>query len=284
MRKRNRVGFLVLGLLGLMAFTGKPDTQKTDSTALAIPRDGNDRALASFQHGEELVYKIYYNLNFVWIPAGEVTFKVTDEGNSYHLAAEGKSYSTYDWFFKVRDTYDTYVDKATLLPNVSIRDVHEGSYHLYDKVNFDQKTKTSSFARGPNRDKIEHTGQVQMGDSMHDILSALYYTRTMQLEQLSEGQALPVKLMLDEEVYPLKVKYRGKEEKNVKGLGDFEALRFTPDLVAGHVFKEGAEMKVWASADQNRVPLAIESPVRLGSVKVVLKSWKGLKYEMTSRR
>ncbi len=239
---------------------------------------------ANFQSGEEIVYKIYYNWNFVWLPAGEVIFNVTDDGANFHFNARGRSYSTYNWFFKVDDDYDTYADRNTLLPSVAIRDIHEGGYHLYDKVTFDQNQQISSYARGPNKDKIEHTGTVPLGDYMRDILSIIYYTRTMNFESLNIGQSIPVKLLLDEEIYPLSVKYKGKEEKNIKGLGKFSTLQFTPDLIAGHVFKPGTEMKVWASDDLNKIPLMIESPVSLGSVKVVLKSWKGLKYDLSSKK
>jgi Protein of unknown function (DUF3108) len=62
-----------------------------------------------FQAEEILTYAVYYNWNFIWIPAGEVIFKVTDKGNQYHLSAKGRTYSSYEWFFKVRDNYDTYV-------------------------------------------------------------------------------------------------------------------------------------------------------------------------------
>jgi hypothetical protein len=47
---------------------------------------------------------------------------------------------------------------------------------------------------------------------------------------------------------------------------------------------EGASMKIWASADGNKVPLMIESPVSVGTVKVVLKSWKNLKYDTTAKK
>ena len=56
----------------------------------------SDASEAPFQAGEELVYKIYYNLNFVWISAGEVTFKVEDEGNRYHFSATGVTYDSYE--------------------------------------------------------------------------------------------------------------------------------------------------------------------------------------------
>ena len=62
-----------------------------------------DPAMLPFQAKEKLIYKIYYNLNFVWIPAGEVVFEVKDEGDLYHLEVTGRTYPSYEWFYKVRD-------------------------------------------------------------------------------------------------------------------------------------------------------------------------------------
>ena len=36
----------------------------------------------AFQGGEKLVYKLYYNWKFVWIPAGEVKFNVIENKNA----------------------------------------------------------------------------------------------------------------------------------------------------------------------------------------------------------
>ena len=60
---------------------------------------------------EVLTYKIYYNWNFVWLSAGEVTFKIKDEGKQYHFSASGDTYDSYQWFFEVHDRYDAWVDK-----------------------------------------------------------------------------------------------------------------------------------------------------------------------------
>ena len=54
------------------------------------------------------------------------------------------------------------------------------------------------------------------------------------------------------------------------------------ELVEGYVFEEGSKMKVWFSDDQNKLPLQIESPVSIGSVKAVLLRHEGLKYPLKS--
>jgi hypothetical protein len=82
---------------------------------------------------------------------------------------------------------------------------------------------------------------------------------------------------------PLNIKYGGKETKEVKGLGDFKTLKMVPDLVGGKVFKDGDKMTLWVSDDSNKIPLIIESPVSIGSIKAVLKSYSGLKYDLSSK-
>jgi hypothetical protein len=239
---------------------------------------------STFQPGEELVYKIYYNLNFVWIPAGEVTFKITDEGSSYHMTAKGRTYSSYEWFYKVRDNYDTWVDKNTMLPTISIREINENRYQLYDKVVYDQTGRKATYERGKNKNNITSRGVVNLNECMHDVLSIVYYSRTFDYANAQKGQEFPVKVMLDEEIYPLKYKLVGREEKKVKDIGKWSTLKFTPQLVAGNVFNENAQMKIWASDDANKIPLMIESPVAVGSVKVVLKMANGLKYNMSAKK
>lgn len=232
----------------------------------------------TFQGGEEITYKLFYNWNFVWLAAGEVTFRVREVGSQYHLSAVGRTYSSYEWFYRVRDYYDTYVDKETLLPYISIRNIHEGGYRLYDKVTFDRKRRVAVGLRGKTRDQATVT-EYPIDRCIHDMLSIVYYARNIDFDQMRPGQQFPIKIFLDKETYPLKVKYLGKEERTkVKKQGRFQTHVFSPEVIAGEVFKEDDQMKVWVSADRNRVPLLIESPVSVGSVKAVLKSYKGLKY------
>ena len=262
-----------------------PPQYGDDVQPSAMPYDAcSDAGDVPFQAGEELVYKIYYNLNFVWIAAGEVTFKVEDEGSRYHFSATGVTYDSYEWFYKVRDYYHTYADKQTLLPQTSIRHVTENKYRIYDKVDFDQKNRKAVYNRGKTQETATLNGNLTLSDCMHDVLSVIYYCRTLDYSNVQSGQEYPIKLMLDEETHSLKYRFIAREEKSVRGLGKFNTMRFSPQLVAGNVFKDDAKMKIWASDDANKIPLMIESPVSVGSVKVVLKSWKGLRYDMTAKK
>ncbi len=257
----------------------QPDNTSTDGSKAHQTVINN-----AFQNGEQLVYKIFYNLNFVWIPAGEVTFHVTDEGSRYHFSAEGKTYSSYEWFYKAYNKLDSYVDKSTFLPQTSIRWVAENRYKLYDKVHFDQKARLANFERGDTKDEVKLRGSMKLEDAMHDMLSAVYYSRTIDYAKAKTGQDFPMKVFLDESTYSLRYRYMGVEEKKIHNLGKYSTIKIVPQLVAGNVFSENSQMKIWATNDDNRLPLMIESPVSVGSVKVVLKSYSGLKHPLSSKK
>jgi Protein of unknown function (DUF3108) len=238
----------------------------------------------AFQSGEELVYKIYYNLNFVWIPAGEVTFKVFDEGEQYHMQAFGRTYSSYEWFFKVRDEYNSWVDKQTLLPNYSERSVNEGNYTIFEKISFNQSSRKTTVWRARKKGMAETKTEHNITADVHDVLSSLYFLRNIDFASKEKGATQSFSIFMDKEEFPLKMRYMGQDpKKKVHNMGRYKTLKFQPDVIAGSVFNEDTKMQVWVSDDQNRIPVLIESPVSVGSVKMTLKSYKGLKYDFTAK-
>ncbi|HPK10263.1 MAG TPA: DUF3108 domain-containing protein [Saprospiraceae bacterium] len=237
----------------------------------------------AFQSGEKLVYKTYYNLKFIWIPAGEVTFYVSEDEENYEISVDGRSYPSYDSFFKVRDYYYSRVDKETMYPRNFVRKVEEGDYRKFDSIAFDQKNRTAISFNGKTKESAKMNAHA-LGECMQDLVSILYFLRNTDVDQYKVGDYIPTKVFFDKETFPINVTYDGIENgKKIKDLGKFNTLRVIPDLVAGEVFKKGDKMKIWVSNDENKLPLLIESPVSVGSIKAVLKSYEGLRYPLTAK-
>lgn len=237
----------------------------------------------TFQVGEDLVYTVYYNWNFVWLTAGEVRFRVEDAGNEYHLVMTDRSYKSYEWLYRVRDRYDTYIDKETLLPRLSTKTIEQGSYRLYDKTVLDQNKRKVTTWRGKTKEKAKEK-IFEVENCLHDMLSIIYHARNINFDNYDEGQVFPIEIFMDNTVYPLKMRYLGKEkEKKIKGTGKFNTVLFSPEVIEGKIFKEDDQMRVWATDDQNKLPVLIESPVSVGAIKVVLKNYEGLRYDLEAK-
>jgi hypothetical protein len=233
--------------------------------------------------GEKLVYKAYYNWGFVWVPAGEAEFYIKETADTYEVTVRARTYAGYDAFFKVRDYYHSSMDKKTMLPRYFVRHVEQGGYKKFDSLVFyPEKNKAVSF-NGPSRARAIKE-DVQIDPCTHDLLSVFYFLRNVNIRHFKPGDQIPVKMLFDREIYPIKVRYHSAHRNmDIKGLGKMNAVKIIPDLITGTVFKDGNKMEIYVSDDGNKVPLLVESPLVVGSAKAVLKSHSGLRYKMDFR-
>lgn len=229
----------------------------------------------AFQEGERLSFKVWYNAGFVWIGAGEATMSINAEmlngQPTYHIVGEGRTLKSYEWFYKVRDKYESWVDKESLLPLKFVRNVNEGGYRIYHHVLFNRSVDKA----------ISTRGVYAVPQCVQDVVSAIYYARNINYDAYRPGTRIPFSMFLDDEVYHLYIRYLGKEIIETK-YGRFRAIRIAPLLVSGHTFSGGEKMTVWVSDDANHVPLRVDSPIQIGSVKVDLMGYQRLRYPLSS--
>ena len=273
LKKYRFIYTLLIG--GLLAFSSQQD--KKPPLSKVLPPEFCNTQNVTFKDGEEVTYKLYYQLNFIWLAAGEIVFRVEETPDTYKVTADGRTISAFEWFYKVEDHYETILDKKTMLPIEFTRDISEGKFQLYNRFVFDQENRKVISYKGKSRDnlKIEY---YDLSHCMHDMMSILYYVRNMDFDAIGENETFPVSIFLENE-YPLNVKMLSKNEiKRFKGLGKYKAHSISPEVLEGYYFNEGTEMKIWFTADSNKIPLMVESPVSVGSVKAVLKKWRGLRH------
>ncbi|HMW38248.1 MAG: DUF3108 domain-containing protein [Saprospiraceae bacterium] len=235
-----------------------------------------------FLPGETIVYKVFYNWNFIWLSAGEVSFEVKDEGDVYHIEVTGKTYTSYEWFYKVRDKFHTYLDKKTLMPRLFIRDIQEGSYQHYEKIVFDYPTQKIQSFVGKSIGTAKKT-ELPMEDKLYDLISSLYYLRTVDRSLLKSKTRIPFKMILDNEIYKMDITSSEVSKVSVKESGNYQVIKCITQVIAGNVFRSNTSLKVNVGDDDNRLPVLIESPLSVGSVKAVLKTATNLKYPHSSR-
>ena len=113
------------------------------------------------------------------------------------------------------------------------------------------------------------------------MLSSIYYARNINFNGYQPGDKIPFNMFLDNQVYNLYIRYLGKEVIKTK-YGKFHAIKFKPLLIKGTMFQGGEGMTVWVSDDADHIPLRIESPIAIGSVKVDMTKYRGLRYSLSS--
>lgn len=230
---------------------------------------------SAFVAGESLTFRVFYTVAGMFVGAGEAVFNSSLEKLNnkpvYHIVGEGKTFSFYDNFFKVRDKYETYIDTTTLQPYKFIRNVYEGGYKKYENVTFN---KTTNIA-------VTNDGVYKVPACVQDVLSAIYYSRNIDFDKYKPGDKIPFTLFLDKELFAMYIRYMGKETIKTK-YGKFKAIKFKPLLIKGTIFEGGEKMTVWVSDDKNKIPVRIESPISVGSIKVDMMGYRNLRHPLSS--
>ncbi len=259
---------LILTSMAIFLFVGftneeLPQVEENESTTKF--RKINNKA---FQAGEVLQYKLHYGV----INAGTAQLEVKKLNNKiagrevYHIIGSGNSKGAFDWFFKVRDRYETYLDVEGVFPWLFVRDVNEGGYKLKQKYKFVQNKNVVDNGEGKT---FEAPSGVQ------DMLSAFYYARSIDYSNAKKGEVFTVWSFVDDELWPLKIRFLKREEIKVGGQ-KYKALKFCPVVQEGRLFKDEDDVSVWISDDENKIPLLAQGKVFVGSIKFELTGAKGL--------
>lgn len=233
--------------------------------ALATLRVVDNQA---FKRGEKLTYRIHYG----FIDAAIATIEITQDKkkfadrDTYHIVGIGKSKGTFDFFFKIRDRYETYLDEQSIIPWFFGRRVDEGGYKI---------SQDYIFNHFQNKVNVGSNKMVDIWQYTQDMLSGFYYARTMDLGAAKLGQLFSVPTIVDGEMYNLQIKYKGRETIKCDW-GKIQCLKFVPVLQKGRIFKHEEDMIVWLSDDKNHIPIRAKADILFGSLKMDLIEYKGI--------
>ncbi len=224
----------------------------------------------AYQKNEFLKYRVHYGL----ANAGYASFAINEkaEDSSYHFIAKGWTVGMASWFFKVRDNYESYVDKEKQLPTHFVRNLSEGGYKINRDLYFDIENQKVTVKDHKRNTTTEHNAE-----EVQDIISAFYYLRNQDIDSLKIGESVAIDLFLDFEVFPFKLVLLNKEPLSTK-FGKIMCYKMRPMVQTGRIFKEKESLTFWISADKNKIPLMIKADLLVGSLKIDLTSYSGLSY------
>tara|TARA_R110002072_G_scaffold55679_8_gene144819 strand:- start:147 stop:947 length:801 start_codon:yes stop_codon:yes gene_type:complete len=255
--------YLILAIAFLMngfAYAGGQETEEKNKI-----RKVNNNA---FQVGEKLEYKISYG----FINAATATLEVKKSESKIHgrevlhIVGIGESISTFDWFFKIRDRYETYIDEDGIFPWLFIRRIHEGGY---------EKAQDYQFYQEKGKVVNEKNESYEVPHGVQDMLSAFYFARTMDFSKAKKGDVFSVQSFVDEELYPIDLVFGGKKTIKIKK-GKFDCLVFHPRVQEGRVFKTNEDLTFYITNDENKIPVLVKANVKIGSLKMELVDYKNL--------
>lgn len=264
---KSLIYFLFFSLLtvGAVAQAQKPTPVDIDTLEVKPLRAITNDA---FKVGEKLTYRVHYG----FVDAGEAVLEVKESPwkfngrPAYHVVGTGKSLGAFNWVFKVRDRFETYIDKKGIFPYRFIRDNYEGGYEIFQDYEFHPEKRAI---------RTHEQQEFLTPEYIQDLLSAFYYARTLDFTNVKVGDTFEITTFVDGEIFPLEIKYKGTEEIKLRR-GKFRCMKFVPVIQEGRIWKDEEDLNVWVTDDENRIPVLVKSDLVIGSIKLQMVAFEGL--------
>lgn len=222
----------------------------------------------NFIPGEKLEYQIYFGPINAGLVNTFIRLDTIHSKNVYYAEAIAKSTGLADRLYRIRDMYAGYFDPVTLLPIKSIRDIKEGNYRKFEIVDYyhDSLKVFSS-----------QSGFHEIPANIRDMVSVFFYVRQINFDTMKYDDIIDLNTWFDDELFPFDIRFRGRETIHTRS-GTYNCIKLVPFVEPGRIFRKEDDMTLWFSDDANRVPVRGKFDLIVGSIKMDLIKFEGLKY------
>ncbi|MBK8911696.1 MAG: DUF3108 domain-containing protein [Chlorobi bacterium] len=228
----------------------------------------------AFGYGE----KLNFDVNYKFITAGKAVMQIASKPETisdrptYSVQFTVRTTSSFDNVFKVRDRYQTYIDIDGIFPWRFEQSVKEGNYSRDFSAIIDQRAKKAKTTEG----------SFTTPPFVHDILSAMYYVRTLNLSAMKKGQSITLQNFYGKKTHDLRIRVLGKEKIETDA-GTFNCVVVEPMVVEGGLFKNEGRIVVYMTDDDRKIPVKVSSKVVIGSIDGELTSYSGTRGPVTAK-
>ena len=213
-----------------------------------------------FYVGETFTFEV----KFGFVSAGVMTLKTVEQTQKngvqcwhFRLKTDGGVP-----FYKVKDEIHSFVSVSNFATVYYSKNINEGSYHKNTWISYDINNYKAIYPEGDTLDIPK--GAV-------DPLAVFYYVRKLPLK---EGAVFWVPYHVDRRSEMMKITVVKKEKVKVP-YGEFECYLVEPTVSTGkNIFGADGGLKVWFTADEQKIPVLVDTKVFFGSMTGYLKDKK----------
>ncbi len=236
----------------------------------------------TFEAGEKLKYTVYYNLQFIWLEIADIELSTSEIVNSNKISI--KLYSTwktrpkYNWIMNVDDKYDAIIDNDSIIPYTYNQKIKEGK--LISNLRYEySENRDLLYAWIENSKYSKNPKTIEITQCVFDLLTSIYYARNINYSDYKPNHKIPYSALLGDKIKNLEIKYMGIETIKTHNDKSFDCIKIKPSIAETEMFKGGNDkLTAWFSNDKNQMPIMAVAELFIGSVKVILNTYEGLRY------
>ena len=237
----------------------------------------------AFQSGEKLTFTASYNMSGALTELAQVTMETSEVKTSkttlLKLKFTAATFSKWDSFFKIRDLYESYVNPKNVKPYLYKRDIYEGGYTKFVQYKYSySKGIVSSLIKKKKKGggTYDQNSTVNITANTRDIVSTIYYLRTLDFSSYSPGKTIALTVLFDNKPTEIVVKYLNQETISTN-IGSKACYKLAISIKNSDILKGTNDNLLWLTADENKILVFAKFKVAVGNGELKIKSATGLK-------
>jgi len=239
-----------------------------------------------FKSGETLNYDLYFKWGILSKKAGVATLKVKDTTYSgqdaYNISLSSNSRGAARDFFTMDDTISCVITKD-MIPLAFYKDAHEGDDYTKESVSYTYNEDGSIAVR-----TIRHkNGTFRFDETfnrtncIYDMLSVVFYARTLNYKSMEKGDKVSVEFISGKKRLNMVINHSGKEKLKVNDGQKYNCIKLSLKIADDAFQNEEDAMTVYITDDSNRMPIRIDSKLKIGNARVILNSFSGNRHPLS---
>ena len=235
----------------------------------------------SFKDGESITYDLYFNYGIVKAKAGVGSLKtdmVNYKGNSaYNLRMLLNTTGLAGSVYTVNDTLVSYID-MDMRPLLFTKNAFEGKDYSKEVQSFSYandgiKVRTSRIFNGEKRfDKT-----ITTSDCTYDYLSVLALIRNLDYSDMKPGDQKQIQFLSGREIVNMAVNYNGTSKIKANDGNTYNTIQLSMTIYDKAFKNQKEAISASLTDDANRVPIIINTHLKIGAIRAVLKNVSGLR-------
>jgi len=212
--------------------------------------------------------KLVYDLTWTGIKAGTATQEIFLDKGDTKIVSTARSADWVSVFFPVEDRIESILSRNPEskigLPKKYSSKIREGKHRRDKEIHFDHAKGIAYYKDNLNGEKKE----LPISASTIDTLSSFYFVRTLKLEV---GKPVYLTILDNKKTWTVEVQVLRKE-KIKTALGTFDTIVIKPLMKSEGIMDKKGEMVIWLTDDSRRLPVKMQTKVKVGSITAILMS------------
>lgn len=236
-----------------------------------------------FQAGEEMTYDLYAKFGPIHTKAGKSILSTTadkyNNTNVYKISLIAESTGNVQKLFTLNDTLISYMTKE-LVPLAYEKNAHEGKDNVHETVNYTYSAggKIDINVKRHKNGEDKFDNNLTSNNCIYDMASVVMYARTLDYSKMKKGDDVDVEFMSGRKKVKMVIEHDGIENIKANNKVNYECIKLVLSISDDAFTNKQEAMRVYITNDKNRMPVRLDSQLKIGSTRAILKAYKGNKY------